>query len=136
MMSKRFVFDTNTLVSAALFSTSIPRQALDKALETGTLLVSEQTSFELLTVLLRTKFDKYLQREKRELFLASLLQQTLLIEISEAIAGSRDEKDDKFLEVAINGQADAIVTGDDDLLVLHPFRGVAIVNARDFLDQF
>lgn len=124
------------LFSAALFSQSIPRQALGKALLMGFVLVSEPTTVELLAVLLRTKFDRYLQREKRELFLASLLQQTQLIAIVEAITTCRDVKDDKFLEVAVNGRATALVTGDDDLLVLHPYRGIAIVNPRDFLNQF
>jgi putative PIN family toxin of toxin-antitoxin system len=135
-MHNRFVFDTNTLISAALFRTSIPRQAVDKALLMGSLLVSESTSLEIVTVLLRTKFDRYLEREKRELFLASFLQQTQLIAISETILACRDAKDDKFLEVAVNGKADVIVTGDDDLLVLHPFRTIFIVTPRDFVDHF
>jgi uncharacterized protein len=135
-MHDRFVIDTNTLISAALFRTSIPRQAVDRALLTGSLLVSESTSLEIVTVLLRTKFDRYLERAKRELFLASFLQQTELIEISETIRACRDAKDDKFLEVAVNGNAGVIVTGDDDLLVLHPFRTISIVTPRDFIDHF
>jgi len=135
-VNSRFVFDTNTLVSAALFSTSIPRIALDKALVTGFLLISEPTSLELVTVLLRAKFDRYLQRGKRELFLASFLQQTQLIEISEVIRACRDSKDDKFLDVAVNGQADIIVTSDNDLLVLRPFRNISIVTPRNFVDLF
>lgn len=73
-MSEYFVFDTNTIISAALFRQSIPRQALDKALSTGTLLASEDTIIELTSVFLREKFDRYLQREKRELFLTDLLR--------------------------------------------------------------
>jgi predicted nucleic acid-binding protein len=48
----------------------------------------------------------------------------------------RDAKDDKFLEVAINGNASVIVTSDDDLLVLHPFQTISIVTPRDFIDRF
>ena len=92
-MSNRFVFDTNTIISAALFSQSVPREALDKALLTGSLLVSDTTILELMTVLLRVKFDRYLSREKRELFLADFLRQTTLIDISEQIAVCRDPKD-------------------------------------------
>jgi putative PIN family toxin of toxin-antitoxin system len=132
----RFVFDTNTLISAALFMTSVPRQAVDKALLTGSLLVSEATSLEIVTVFLRPKFDRYIERVQRELFLATFLQQTDLITISETIRACRDAKDDKFLEVAVNGNADIIVTGDDDLLVLHPFRTISIVSPRDFIDRF
>ena len=45
----------------------------------------------------------------------------------------RDPDDDKLLELAVNGAADFIVTGDDDLLVMNPFRGIAIVTPAEFL---
>ncbi|NTW16528.1 MAG: putative toxin-antitoxin system toxin component, PIN family [Syntrophaceae bacterium] len=133
-MSNRFVLDTNTIVSAALFRQSVPRQALDYALTDGILLVSEATALELTAVLLRSKFDRYLQREIRERFLAVFLQQTTLIEITEPVIACRDPKDDKFLEVAIYGNASLIITGDKDLLELHPYHEISIITPRDFLD--
>jgi putative PIN family toxin of toxin-antitoxin system len=133
-MTNRFIVDTNTIVSAALFRQSVPRQALDHALADGILLVSETTTLELTSVLLRSKFDRYLQREIREQFLAVLLQQTTLIEITESVIACRDPKDDKFLEVAVCGDASLIITGDKDLLDLHPYRGISIVTPRQFLD--
>ena len=45
----------------------------------------------------------------------------------------RDPKDDKILELAYNGNAVCIVTGDNDLLVMNPFRGVAIIKPAEFL---
>jgi uncharacterized protein len=45
----------------------------------------------------------------------------------------RDPKDDKILELALNGQARYIISGDKDLLVLNPFRDVKIVTAEEFL---
>ena len=45
----------------------------------------------------------------------------------------RDPKDDQILELAVSGNADCIVTGDDDLLTLNPFRGIAIITPADFL---
>jgi putative PIN family toxin of toxin-antitoxin system len=98
------------------------------------LLVSEATALELTSVLLREKFDRYLERAKREAFLAIFLRQTTLIPITESIVACRDPKDDKFLEVAVNGHATLIVSGDQDLLALHPFRGIGIVTPREFLD--
>jgi predicted nucleic acid-binding protein len=56
-----------------------------------------------------------------------------LITITERIAACRDVKDDKFLEVAVNGQADLIITGDSDLLVLNPFRNIPIVTSATFV---
>jgi uncharacterized protein len=55
------------------------------------------------------------------------------VTISERIAACRDPKDDKFLELAVNGHADLILTGDKDLLVLNPFREIPIVSAATFV---
>jgi predicted nucleic acid-binding protein len=51
------------------------------------------------------------------------------------IRGCLDPKDDNLLEVALNGRADVIITGDADLQALHPCRGVAILSPRDYLKQ-
>lgn len=51
----------------------------------------------------------------------------------EQIEECRDPKDNKILEVAVEGKADVIVTGDKDLLVLHPFRGIPIIGPAEFL---
>ena len=53
--------------------------------------------------------------------------------ITERIAACRDATDDKFLELAVNGKADMIVSGDADLLVLNPFRGIPIVSPAAFV---
>jgi predicted nucleic acid-binding protein len=59
-----------------------------------------------------------------------------LIKISEKITICRDPKDDKFLELAVNGQANFIITGDEDLLVLNPFRNIEIITVNEFLNRF
>jgi predicted nucleic acid-binding protein len=53
--------------------------------------------------------------------------------VTEVVTDCRDPKDNKFLELAVSGRATHIVTGDPDLLTLHPFRGVAIMTAQAFL---
>ncbi|HEV8160029.1 MAG TPA: putative toxin-antitoxin system toxin component, PIN family, partial [Pyrinomonadaceae bacterium] len=59
-----------------------------------------------------------------------------MVETSETIVVCRDPKDDKLLELALSGNADFLVTGDKDLLVLNPFRGgVKIITPREFLDN-
>lgn len=45
----------------------------------------------------------------------------------------RDPKDDKCLEVGLNGRADVIVTGDADLLGMHPWRGIAILSPKIYV---
>ena len=83
----------------------------------------------------RKKFDKYVTVEIRSEFISQIIQQSELIEIAEPIIACHDRKDDKFLEVAVNGKADYLITGDRDLLVLHPFRNIQILTPADFLTQ-
>lgn len=131
----RFVFDTNVVVSALLLKQSVARQVFDKALEQGQLLVSQATVEELNEVLRRKGFDKYVQEEERIQFITALVREALLVEITETITECRDPKDDKFLELAVSGKASCIVSGDNDLLVLHPFRGIPVLTPRQFLSH-
>ncbi len=129
----RYVFDTNVVVSALLFTDSTPGRALISALRDGEILLSVPVLEELNEVLSRKKFDPYLLRGERERFLAALVRQATLVEIAETIQFCRDPKDDKFLELAVSGGAKYIVTGDEDLLELGSFRGVSILTAERFL---
>jgi predicted nucleic acid-binding protein len=61
---------------------------------------------------------------------------TILVEITRPVKACRDPKDDRFLAVAVNGEADALISGDVDLLSLHPYLGIPILNPRDFLDAY
>jgi len=131
----RFVFDTNAIISAVLLKRSVSRQAFDKAIKRGDLLVSAETIDELNRVLGRPDFAKYVTEDERLAFLAVLLREAELIEVTEAIRECRDPGDNKFLELAVSGKAVCIVTGDQDLLALHPFRGIWIVTPRGFLDE-
>jgi uncharacterized protein len=129
----RIVFDTNVAISAVLLPRSIPRQAFDAAAARGQLLVSEETITELEEVLRRPKFDKYVREEKRLEFLAALVRDAEVIEVTELVRECRDPKDNKFLALAVSGKASHVVSGDADLLVLHPFREIAIVTPQGFL---
>ncbi len=131
----RYVIDTNTIISAFFFPKSVPKQAFDKALTDGYVLTSKDILNELSEVIQRKKFDKFLPLEKRLAFFEDLVEEFFVVDIDESVEACRDPKDDKFLEVAVNGQASLIVTGDKDLLVLHPFRDIPIVTAREFLDR-
>ncbi|NJL90111.1 MAG: putative toxin-antitoxin system toxin component, PIN family [Coleofasciculaceae cyanobacterium SM2_1_6] len=136
MNEERFVIDTNVLVSALIFSNSKPRQALDKVLDVGILLLSESIFLELKAVLLRPKFDRYVTLEKRTKFLDNLAEITLFIEPDESINDCRDPKDNKYLELAVSGKVNCLITGDEDLLVLNPFRGISILTVQLFLESF
>ena len=129
-----FVFDTNVTISALLLKKSVSRQAFDKAFAEGTLIISLATINELNEVLRRRKFNRYVLEKERMQFFTALVREAKLIEVDEAVTECRDPKDNKFLELAVSGNATCIVSGDKDLLVLHPFRGIPIVTPRAFLD--
>lgn len=136
MKNDLFVIDTKTMSTAFLFTYSNTRKAIDRAIETGKILASLETYNEFREVLLRQKFDKYISAERKLLILNELKELIVFKEISESINVCRDPKDNKFLELAIAAKASCIITGDDDLLILHPFREIPILNASDFLNTF
>ncbi len=130
---QRVVIYTNALVSRLLLPSSILGQAIRKAVDNNILLVSEATMNELADVLARPKFDRYINLEDRQQFLRLLGRLAELVPIVYPIRECRDPKDDKFLEVALNGKADLILTGDADLLVMHPWRTIPILSATEYL---
>ena len=132
---QRIVIDTNALVSRLLLPSSIPGQAVRKAVDNNILLVSEATMNELADVLARPKFDRYISLEDRQQFLRLLGRLAELVPIVYPIRECRDAKDDKFLELALNGKADLILTGDADLLTLNPWREIAIVSPVQYLGR-
>ena len=136
MMSReRFVLDTNVIVSAVLSPRSVPRQALDRAFLLGTVLVSNSILVEVDDVLRRPKFERYISEEKRLQFLAKFVGDAMIVEVTEVVTDCRDSKDNKFLELGISGGAKYIISGDADLLVLDPFRGISIVTPQVFVSQ-
>ena len=131
---KRFVLDTSTLISAALNKRGKPRKAVVYAARHGLLLASYETFDELETRLQRPKFAPYLHEEDRDVFINWMYGLTSLIPITETVRVCRDPEDDKFLNVAVSGHADAIISSDRDLQVLHPFRGIPILSPAQFLE--
>lgn len=135
-MTNRVVIDTNVLISALLFKSSVPFRAVELAEKQGLILYSEATLKELEQVLNRQKFNKYLSLEDRQVFLLKFISLSQLVTTTEKIAVCRDEKDNKFLELAVSGNANAIVTGDLDVLTLNPFQAVEIFTPDMFIDRF
>jgi putative PIN family toxin of toxin-antitoxin system len=131
----RVVLDTNVLISSLLLKNSPPFRVVELIFARSILLRSESTlsESEFEEVLGRKKFNKYLTLEERQVFLSKFLARSELVEIRQEIDVCRDPKDNKFLELAVNGNASFIITGDDDLLVLNPFRDIQIVTPQDFL---
>jgi putative PIN family toxin of toxin-antitoxin system len=130
----RVVVDTNVFVSAVLKANSLPFLVVRWIDRNDGLLKSTATEAELLTVLQRP----YIARVRIPSFrdgLIEMLATAELVTITERVAVCRDPTDDKFLELAINGHAEMIVSGDADLLALNPFRGIPIVPPGTFVQR-
>ncbi|MGB6688589.1 MAG: putative toxin-antitoxin system toxin component, PIN family [Terracidiphilus sp.] len=132
--AERLVFDTNVVLSGIIFPLSISARAILKA-QSRVILASEATQLELAEVIRRDRFDRYVDRAIREQLAAEYVRACRIVEVVFPIRICRDPRDDKFLEVALHGNADAIITGDKDLLVLHPFRDIPILTPGKYLDR-
>lgn len=137
MKPVRTVLDTNVLVSALLF----PKGAvswLRDAWRTGTILplIGRDTVSELVRVLCYPKF-RLATREREEL-LADYLPYCESVDVGEPppVPECRDPLDRIFLELALAGHADALVTGDEDLLALAPTFPVPILSPAAFAERW
>ena len=127
------VFDTNVLISAAFRSASTPSLAVRHAAANDVILASTTTLSELASAMERPKFDRYVSPAARREYVAFIHAIVRIIPIRRSVRACRDPADDKFLDVAVNGGAQAIVSGDHDLLALNAFEGVAIISPAEYL---
>ena len=125
------VCDTNVLLSSLISRTSPPAKIVDHITLNGFFLFSETTLAELEEVIWRKKFDRYFSTEKRQNFLNNMRRVGLFYEIRETVELCRDKKDNPFLDVALAGKADCLITGDSDLLVLKQIDGTRIITAAE-----
>jgi uncharacterized protein len=128
------VFDTNVLISAALFPSSVPGICLFRFLHLNKLIYSNSTAEELKEVIYRKKFNRYLTDDEKNRFVGSYIEMSEIVHVTSKVTDCPDPKDNKFLELATDGKADYIVTGDPHLLALHPYRGISIVTPATFLE--
>ncbi len=137
MKIDRLVVDTNVLISAVLSSAGTPATLLDQLQIAKTALVfSEPTMAELATRLLRKKFDRYVDRDIRMRFLAEIDAVAEFIGITGAPMGCRDRSDDIFLETALTADCRLIISGDQHLLTLDPWRDIRILSPEEALRTF
>lgn len=135
MKVERLVVDTHILISASLSPDGSPALLWDHLRSNRTVLVfSEATMAELATRLMRAKFDRYVDQDIRLRFLAEIDAVAECVGVTGAPMGCRDRTDDVFLETALAGDCELLVSGDQDLLSLHPWRGVQILSPARTLD--
>jgi putative PIN family toxin of toxin-antitoxin system len=133
MRTERLVLDTNVFVSALLFESSTPARVLEHAFEHCQVIFTNDTQRELIATMTSAKLDRYVSAVEREQLLRTVMPLIELVSVWQPVRVCRDPHDDALLEAAFNGGADAIVTGDKDLLALHPFRGIAVLTPATYL---
>lgn len=134
MKAERVVVDSNVLISALLLPDIKPRAVLALLAErNAALLFSDSTYAELVTRLAKPKFDPYRTAQQLEAFLDWLSELGEWVVPGLNVNACRDADDNKFLALAISGEANCIISGDKDLLVLHPFEDIPILTPGDFL---
>jgi uncharacterized protein len=127
MPSARVIVDTNVLISRLLIPHSVAGRAVSRLIKITRLLVSEDTLGELAQTIARDKFNPYVSLEDRQEFFRLYARLAEWVPISSTVRVCRDPRDDKFLELAVDGQAQMLVTGDKDLLALSPYRGIEVL---------
>jgi putative PIN family toxin of toxin-antitoxin system len=127
----KVVIDTNIWISYLLGSLlqGMDEKILSKEIK---VVVSDEMLKEISEVSSRPKFKNIFTAKRiKELF--SLLDSyAIVVSPGQKVNVCRDGKDNFLLEVALEGEADYLVTGDEDLLVLDPFYNTKIVKPKDF----
>ena len=135
----RFVIDTNIFVSAMMNEDSDVSRAVYVAIKRGHLLFSSITFLELLNVIERVSVKKYIKLELKNIILHLLEHSKKIkkVEVTEVITDCPDPKDNKFLELAVCGKADVIISSDvKHLIPMSPYRGIPILRPKEFLEKY
>lgn len=133
--NKRLIFDTSTLIGAILKPKSLPAEVFYHAVRHHHLLASHETLGELIEVIQRDKFDRFRSREERLKVVSHYFGLVALVKPTVLATDCRDEKDNKFLSLALSVPADMMVSSDDDLLILHPYQGIRILTVRQYAEE-
>lgn len=133
----RVVIDTNVLISGLFGIKNSPSsQILNAVRKQKIILVSSPVIIkEIDEVINRERIIGLtkMSKDERVDFVDRLIERCDITEGKEIQQVGRDVKDDKFLACAIEGKANYIISGDEDLLTLKEYEGIKIVTPREFL---
>jgi len=127
----KILIDTNIWIS--VFINKDFQSFIKKILENNIKIISSLRQIEEISnVLARPKFTGHINKNLVEEFLVLFLKTVDVIESKIKINDCRDEKDNFILETAVSGKANFIVTEDNDLLVLNPYKDLKIITVNGF----
>ena len=130
------VIDTNLLISAGLLPHSKSAQVLAIAVGQFVIAQNDETWHELETRISKQKFDRYFEKDGRLRHMSQIAQSIKRFESKARINVSRDETDNKFIELAIDSASTIIISGDPDLKEIQVFQGIEILSPTIFFDRF
>ena len=130
MQSKKIIIDTNIWIS---FLITRDLSFLDKFIENGKLklIFSTELYSEFLEVIERPKFRKYFHKSDIQHLTQIIDKFGILVEVTSKTEKCRDTKDDFLINLAIDSNADFLVTGDFDLLEIKQINNTKILKIRE-----
>ena len=136
MRNTILIIDANLWISY-IFG-KVVRQSLNRILSDPNInLITDQLSLdEVKSVLSRPKFKKYINSEQIEDLLSLIKERSILLQATSIVEICRDPKDNYLLALAKDGNADFLISGDEDLLILKQFEGAKIVLISDFMKSY
>lgn len=135
MKSKKVILDTNVWISHLISNRFI---FLDELIENGriTLIFSEELIEEFIEVAARPKFKDFFTEKDIEKLIENFDFYGKMVKVTSHVEKCRDEKDNFLLNLAIDSNADYLVTGDNDLLVLGMIEKTKILKVKEMADIF
>jgi putative PIN family toxin of toxin-antitoxin system len=131
----KIILDVNIWVSAFI-SQKMLQHVQTLILQDGIdIIACQELLEELRQTMQRPKFKKYLSSERILLAIELVEQSAIFINSQSIVQLCRDNKDDYLLALAKDAQADFLLTGDNDLLVLNPFEKTHIIKLSEYLEQ-
>ena len=135
----KVVIDTNVWISGLLTRTGTAALLTRHVVQNGQAVLTPQTFAELNDRMWRPKFDRYVTLEQRKKLLSDIESSALWVEVPPVVLVTtycRDAADDMFIHAAQAAASPWLVTGDDDLLCLHPLGNLQILSPREAHDAW
>ena len=135
----KVVIDTNVWISGLLTRTGTAALLTRHVVQNGQAVFTQQTFAELNDRMWRPKFDRYVTLEQRKKLLSDIESSALWVEVPPVVLATtycRDAADDMFIHAAQAAASPWLVTGDDDLLCLHPLGNLQILSPREAHDAW
>ena len=129
----RVVFDSNIYVSALAIPGGNAEKAVLKVIDgKDTLIVSKEILNEVLTTLAK-KFSR--DHEELSRVAVMITEMARIVSPKKRLTLLEDDPDNRVLECAVAGNADAVVTGDKEMLRLKDYKGIRIMTLREYLEK-